>query len=130
MTYTNLICPSPEFTEAIRTIGKENDAKGCYEDLTELEIFCVRELLRGRPRGKCTAPSLFGLYWQSIGDGKKFGIRFRQAIRNGQIPNLVCVIDETSGTKKYLHRPPAIVSQLTTMSLEGAANSEVIAKAA
>ena len=130
MTYTNLICPSPEFTEAIRTINKENDARGCYEPFSALAVACICELLRGRPRGKCTAPSLLGLYWPLIGDGRKFGIRFRRAIRSGQIPNLVFDMDETSGTKKYLHRPPAIGSQLVAMSLEDAANSAVIAEAA
>ena len=120
MTHSNPICPSPEFTDAIRAISKLNDKAGRYDYLTPFEITVVRELLRGRPRGTCTAPSIFGLYWKLIEDGKKFGIRFRRSVKKGHIPHLVFGVDETSGTKKYMHRPPVVIAA----SKEGSAAND------
>ena len=105
MTYTRLTCGTPEFAAAIAKIGLENLKKGDYEPLTPLEVEIVIELLRGRPGGKCTAPIIFGLFWSSMKNGEKFGIRFSAAVK--QIPYLSALESTGSGTKKYMYSPPA-----------------------
>ena len=85
----------------------ENLNKGDYEPLTPLEVQIVIEFLRGRPGGRCTLPNIFGLFWSEIKNRKRFGIRFSAAVEAGQIPHLYALESTGSGTKKYMHRPPA-----------------------
>jgi hypothetical protein len=101
MKSTTLVCPSPEFTEEMMVNGMNTAVLPVSAPLTESEIRCIQALARGRPDYPFVLKQLFGLYWGCIRAPRRFGLRFRAAVRAGSVPGIVCDDALEGNTKLY-----------------------------
>jgi hypothetical protein len=97
----NPLCPSPEFTELMRVVGRNTATLSARDPLTASEVACIRELLRDRPDVTFTLMQLFGLYWEFVRSPRRLGLRFRRAVRTGALPDVYLDPFQTGQIKRY-----------------------------
>jgi hypothetical protein len=101
MKHSILVCPSPQFTDAMMVNGANTAVLPANAPLSESEILCIQALARGRPNYPFVLKQLYGIYWGCIKAPRRFGLRFRSAVRAGMVPGIVCDDFVEGNTKLY-----------------------------